>query len=85
MIDIFIGGLLVVAGYLLCYFTKVRAKPAPRRPLVVERAVPSFKNPLKPYEKVTYENGYKKIRNADGLLNPTMPKKRDVKVDGRKG
>ena len=43
--DIFIGGLLVVAGYLLCYFTKVQAKPAPRRPLVVERAVPSFKPP----------------------------------------
>lgn len=64
-----LGGLLIMAGYFLCYFFNV--KKDDETITEVRRIKPNLKNPLQPYT-VHYEK-YK----SDGLYTPQSPKRGD--------
>ena len=67
MMDMLVGAILVMAGYMLCWFTHKTKKvnPTEKKKAEAEKVITSFKNPLQPYEKV---------KNSDGLYIPQKPK-----------
>ena len=71
--QIIIGALIFLAGYLLCYFTV--KKPITTAELITEvkRIKPSLRNPLK-----TYNVRYEKFKSrSSGLYEPQKPKRGD--------
>jgi hypothetical protein len=70
--DMILGAILFLGGYLLCYFTQKPKTVAPPVKKQVETVVKDFKNPLE---------RYKKVINADGLYSPQKPR-RGVKDNG---
>jgi hypothetical protein len=76
--DMILGAILFLGGYLLCYFTQRPKAPEKKESekKIVETVVKDFKNPLERYKKVT---------NSDGLYTPQRPRQRGVDNDeGRK-
>lgn len=71
--QLFIGALLITAGYFLCYFT-VKQPSKPKEIITeVKRVKPSLKNPLR-----TYEVAYDKYKSREtGLYEPQKPKRGD--------
>lgn len=69
--EIIIGALIFLAGYLTCFFSVKKQVGAKEIITEVKRIKPSFKNPLRPYN-VAYEK-YK--ARGTGLFEPQMPKR----------
>jgi hypothetical protein len=69
--ELLIGAGLIVAGYLLCYFTAKKPIQSVKELYTeVKRVKPSFRNPTKTYD-VNYDKF--KIRES-GLYGPVKPK-----------
>ena len=72
MINMLIGGFLIVVGYLLCYLTISRRNVNNTTEVEVKRVKPSFRNPLR-----TYEVQYDKYKSREGLYEPQKAKRSD--------
>jgi len=69
--QLFIGALLITAGYFLCYFTVKKPTGTNEFITQVKRVKPSLRNPLK-----TYEVEYNRYKSRDsGLFEPQKPKR----------
>jgi hypothetical protein len=66
--ELLIGAGLIIAGYLLCYFTVKKPTQLKEAYTEIKRVKPNFRNPTK-----TYDVGYDKFK-TNGLYGPVKPK-----------